>query len=108
MVYSKKISWKTLLTFFPSLPWVEEYYIGVASEPEKSWQIYITCAKNKVPSMEDLKKLFGVYIASFVDFRQEDVDEGGESNEESFFPSFSHKPISRSEQLVQKDKDEYD
>ena len=35
--------------------------------------------------MEDLKKLFGVYIASFVDFRQEDVDEGGENNEESFF-----------------------
>ncbi|XP_028415128.1 uncharacterized protein LOC114538184 [Dendronephthya gigantea] len=27
-----------------SLPWVEEYYIGVASEPEKSWQIYIICA----------------------------------------------------------------
>ena len=72
---------------------MERYDIVTASKREKSSKIYITCAKNKVPSMENLKKLFGAYIASFVDFRQEDVDEDGESNKESFFPSFSRKPI---------------
>ncbi|XP_028403218.1 uncharacterized protein LOC114525956 [Dendronephthya gigantea] len=77
-----------------SLRWVEEYYIGVASEPEKSWQIYITCAKNKLPSMKDLKKLFGVNIASFVDFCQEDVDRtpqftrGPASGNEVFNPEY--------------------
>ena len=32
--------------------------------------------------MEDLKKMFGVNIASFVDFRPEDVDENNEGNKE--------------------------
>ena len=57
-----------------SLPWVEGFYIGVASEPEKSWQIFITCAPNTVPSMADLKKEFGTDIASFVDFIQDNVN----------------------------------
>ncbi|XP_028403217.1 uncharacterized protein LOC114525955 [Dendronephthya gigantea] len=89
-----------------SLPWVKEYYIDVANEPEKSWQIYIICEKNKIPSMKDLKKLFGVNIASFVDFCQENVDENSETNEESLLQSFSREPISSDEQLVQEEEEQ--
>ncbi|XP_028403145.1 uncharacterized protein LOC114525883 [Dendronephthya gigantea] len=49
-------------------PWVKDFYISVTSDPESSWQIFITYARNTMPSMKDLKKLFGVKIASFVDF----------------------------------------
>lgn len=53
------------------LSWVKDFDIGIAKEPEKSWQIYITCFQNQVPSMVELKKLFGVDIATFVDFVQD-------------------------------------
>ena len=58
--------------------------------------------------MEALKKLFGVNIASFVEFCRENIDEDGKSKEKSLLQSLSREPISRDEQLVQKDKDEYD
>ncbi|XP_028403325.1 uncharacterized protein LOC114526030 [Dendronephthya gigantea] len=51
---------------FPS---VKDFYISVTSDPEESWQIFLTYARNTVPSMKDLKKLFGVKICSFVDFK---------------------------------------
>lgn len=57
-----------------------DFYVGVAREPEKSWQIYITYAQNKAPSMKELKKLFGVNIAHFVEFIQ-----GGEVSTKSSF-----------------------
>ena len=72
-----------------SLPWVEEFYIGVTHEPEKSWQIFITCAPNTVPSMADLKKTFGTNIASFVHFIQESIDEKSKDSKE-FLPSPSY------------------
>ncbi|XP_028403143.1 uncharacterized protein LOC114525880 [Dendronephthya gigantea] len=56
------------------LPWVKDFYVGVTNEPEKSWQIYITHARDQAPSMVDLKKIFGVNIASFVDFIQESTE----------------------------------
>ena len=85
------------------MPWVKEFYIGVAREPEKSWQIYITCATNKVPSMVDLKKFFGVEIASFVDFIQESADEDSKDNEESRSASYLRGPISGDELRIQED-----
>ena len=51
-----------------------DYYVGVAREPDKSWQMYITYAENTTPSMVELKKLFGVDIAYFVDFIQGNKD----------------------------------
>ena len=61
---------------------MECFDIGITRKPETSWQIYITCTKDKVPSMLDLKNLFGVEISSFVDFLQESVEEDSEGNEE--------------------------
>ncbi|CAB4019277.1 Hypothetical predicted protein [Paramuricea clavata] len=85
-----------------SLPWVQDFYIGVASEPEKSWQLYITCAYNKVPSMADLKKIFGVQISYFVDFIQESIDEDSKRSKESLpCPSYLRGPISGDELCVQ-------
>ena len=87
-----------------SLPWVKEFYIGVAREPEKSWQIYITCAKDKVPSMVDLKKLFGVEIASFVDFIQESAKEDSAENGcESSSACYLRGPVSGDELRIQAD-----
>ena len=93
---------------FCSLPWVQDFYIGVASEPEKSWQVYITCAHNKVPSMADLKKIFGVDISYFVDFIQESIDEDSKRSKESLpFPSYLRGPISGDELCVQEGKGGY-
>ena len=63
-----------------SLSWVDCFDIGITREPETSWQICITCTKDKVPSMLDLKNLFGVEISSFVDFLQESAEEDSEGN----------------------------
>ena len=90
-----------------SLSWVESFYIGVAREPEKSWQIYITCAKDKVPSMVDLKKLFGAEIASFVDFIQESAKEHGTNSDESCSGTYLRGPISGDELCVQEEKGGY-
>ncbi|CAB4028523.1 Hypothetical predicted protein [Paramuricea clavata] len=88
-----------------SLPWVQDFYIGVASEPEKSWQVYITCAHNKVPSMADLKKIFGVDISYYVDFIQESIDEDSKRSKESLpCPSYLREPISGDELCVQEVK----
>ena len=90
-----------ILSIF-SFPWVKEFYIGVAREPEKSWQIYITCAKDKVPSMVDLKKLFGVEIASFVDFIQESAKEDSAKNGcESSSACYLRGPVSGDELRIQ-------
>ena len=88
-----------------SLSWIEDFYVGVTSEPEKSWQIFITCAPNTVPSMADLKKKFGTNIASFVEFIQESVDEDSKDSKESV-PSSSYLrgPISGDELCVQESK----
>jgi hypothetical protein len=81
---------------------VQDFYIGVASEPEKSWQVYITCAHNKVPSMADLKKIFGVDISYFVDFIQESIDEDSKRSKESLpCPSYLRGPISGDQLCVQ-------
>ena len=76
--------------FFPnfSLSWVECFDIRITREPE-TWKICITCTKDKLPSMLDLKKLFGVEISSFVDFLQESVEEDSEGNEEDLGGPFS-------------------
>ena len=91
-----------------SLPWVEDFYVGVTSEPEKSWQIFITCAPNTIPSMADLKKEFGTNIASFVEFIQESFDEDRKDSQESR-PSSSYLrgPISGDELCVQGPKGGY-
>ena len=91
-----------------SLPWVEDFYIGVASVPEKSWQMYISCTQNNLPSMVDLKKLFGVDIASFVDFIQESADEDSQASKESLSSaSYLRGPVSGDELCVQEDKGGY-
>ncbi|CAB4031693.1 Hypothetical predicted protein [Paramuricea clavata] len=91
-----------------SLPWVQDFYIGVASEPEKSWQIYITCAHSKVPSMADLKKIFGVNISYFVDFVEKSIDEDSKRSKESLpCPSYLRGPISGDELCVQEGKGGY-
>ena len=85
-----------------SLPWVEEFYVGVTREPEKSWQIFITCAPNTVPSMADLKKEFGTNIASFVEFTQESIGEDRNDSQESPpSSSFLRGPISGDKLCVQ-------
>ena len=86
------------------MPWVKEFYIGVAKEPEKSWQIYITCVEDKAPSMVDLKRLFGVEIASFVDFIRESADENSTDNKESRSASFLRGPIAGDEIRIQADE----
>ena len=87
---------------------MQEFYVGVASEPEKSWQIYITCSQNNVPSMVDLKKLFGVDIAYFVDFIKDGVDEDSEGSKESLTSaSYLRGPISGDELCVQEDEGGY-
>ncbi|XP_028417492.1 uncharacterized protein LOC114541895 [Dendronephthya gigantea] len=57
--------------------WIKDFHIGI-DEGKKSWQMSITYARNTEPSMEDLKKLFGDNIASFVEFIQESDDEDEE------------------------------
>ena len=74
-------------------------------EPEKSWQIFITCAPNIVPSMADLKKKFGTNIASFVEFIQESVDKKSKDSQESpLSSSFLRGPITGDELCVQESK----
>ena len=88
-----------------SLPWVEDFYVGVTSEPEKSWQIFITCAPNTIPSMADLKKEFGTNIASFVEFIQESIDvDRKDSKEPPPSSSYLRGPISGDELCVQESK----
>ena len=50
-----------------SLPWVRNFYIGL-SEKGNTFQLLITCAKDEVPCMADLKKRFGEDIVYFVEF----------------------------------------
>ena len=50
-----------------SLPWVRNFYIGL-SEKDNTLQLFITCAKDEVPCMADLKKRFGEDIVYFVEF----------------------------------------
>ena len=50
-----------------SLPWVRNFYIGL-SEKDNTLQLFITCEKDEVPCMADLKKRFGEDIVYFVEF----------------------------------------
>ncbi|XP_028403262.1 uncharacterized protein LOC114525987 [Dendronephthya gigantea] len=71
-----------------SLSWVKDFEIGFDDKEEKTWQIYITYAHNEAPSMVVLKRIFGVHIASFVDFIQEKVfEEEKKSSKKSLLPS---------------------
>ncbi|XP_028403313.1 uncharacterized protein LOC114526020 [Dendronephthya gigantea] len=53
------------------LSWVRKFYVGFDDKKEQTWQIYITHAYDQAPSMVDLKEIFGVNIASFVNFIRE-------------------------------------
>ena len=71
-----------------SLSWVKDFEIGFDDKKEKTWQIYITYVQNKAPSMVELNKIFGVHIASFVDFIQEKaIQKDKKSSKKSFLPS---------------------